>query len=229
MHQPTLCRPAAYHLFRRQLPILDTTLGLLHGAVAIAMHALDDIEPAEVERKLAALAQRVLARVRSQALEARLAHLHDVLFEEEGFHGNQDDYYNPLNSYVPAVLENRAGIPISLSLVYKVVAEKLDLRVEGVNAPGHFLVRVMTEAGWTLIDPFYGGGVLTDDEAYHRMELVTGRSVPRVGRYLGKASHSQWLSRMLINLQHIFAVRDRRQDLAAMSELQSLLDQSLSL
>jgi regulator of sirC expression with transglutaminase-like and TPR domain len=228
MFQNTICRPHAFQLFRRQLPVLDTTTGLLHGATAIAMHALDDIDPGDVECRIRALAQRVLGRVRGRGTEARLAHLHDVLFEEEGFHGNQDDYYNPMNSYVPSVLQHRCGIPITLSLIYKVVAEQLDLRVEGVNAPGHFLVRVLTDDGWMLIDPFFRGGVLTDDEAYERMEKVTGRSVPRVGRYLGKASHSQWLSRMLVNLQHIFAVRDRRQDLVAMSELQFLLDQSLS-
>lgn len=224
MYQPTLCRPQAFHLFRRQLPVLETTEGLLYGSLAIAMHALEDVSVAEVDRRLAELSLRVRARLRSHALAARLAHLHDVLFEEEGFHGNQDNYYDPANSYLPRVLEQRSGIPITLSLVYKVVAEQLDLRVEGVNAPGHFLVRVMTDEGWMLVDPYYRGGVLTDEEAYERMEQVTGRAVPRVGKYLGKASHAQWLSRMLVNLQHIFAVQDRRQDLAAMSELQSLLD-----
>jgi regulator of sirC expression with transglutaminase-like and TPR domain len=225
--QPTLCRPQAFHLFKRQLPTLDTTIGLLNAATAIAMHALDDVDPANVAARLESLAQRIRARSTSGSCESRLAHLHDVLFEEESFRGNRDDYYNPLNSYLPAVLEQRHGIPITLSLVYKVVAEHLDLCVEGVNSPGHFLVRVMTEFGWMLVDPFYGGGVLTDEEAYDRMERVTGRPVPRSGRYLAKASHSQWLSRMLVNLQHIFAVRDQRHNLAAMSELQLLLDQSL--
>jgi regulator of sirC expression with transglutaminase-like and TPR domain len=228
MQQPTLCRPQAFHFFKRQIPALDTTAGLLNASIAIAMHALDDVDPAGVESRMRSMANRVLTRVRSNRTEARLAHLHEVFFEEEGFRGNHDDYYNPLNSYLPSVLEHRQGIPITLSLVYRVVAEHCDLRVEGVNAPGHFLVRVLTDEGWMIVDPFYSGGILTDEEAYARMEQVTGRNVPRSGRYLSKASHSQWLSRMLVNLQHIFAVRDQRHHLAAMSELQSLLDQSLS-
>ena len=224
MNQPTLCRPSAYFLFKRQLPILESTAGLVRASVAIAMHAREDFDPDLVERRLADLAERVLRRVKSRHPEALLAHLHDVLFEEEGFHGNADDYYNPLNSYLPAVLELRVGIPITLALIYKAVAEQLNVRVEGVNAPGHFVLRVMAHDGWMIVDPFYGGGVLTEEETFVRMEQVTGRPVPRAGNYLSPASHSQWLSRMLVNLQHIFATRDRRYDLAAMSELQSLLD-----
>lgn len=226
MNHPSLCRPEAYFLFKKQLPIVESTTGLIRAAVAIAMHAREDFEPSRVERRLAEIGSRVASRVRSRQAEAVMAHLHDVLFEEEGFHGNTDDYYNPLNSYLPAVLELRTGIPITLALVYKAVAEHLGLRVEGVNSPGHFVLRVMTDDGWMIIDPFYGGGVLTEEETFERMEHVTRRPVPRAGRYLSPASHSQWLSRVLINLQHIFATRDRRYDLAAMSELQSLLDGS---
>ena len=227
MNQPTLCRPEAFFLFKKQLPILESTTGLVRASVAIAMHARGDVKTPHVERRLTEIAERISRRVRSRRTEAVLAHLHHVLFEEDGFHGNAEDYYNPLNSYLPAVLELRTGIPITLALVYKVVAEQLGLRVEGVNAPGHFVLRVMTDEGWMIVDPFFGGGVLTEEEAFERMEQVTGRPVPRAGRYLSPASHSQWLSRMLTNLQHVFATRDRRQDLAAMSELQSLLDGSL--
>jgi len=223
-NQPTLCRPAAYHFFAEQIPIISTTEGLLNAAIAIAMHALDDFEPEEVEQELQELAHRVSSRVCSCQSAALLAHLHDVLFEEEGFAGNSADYYNPMNSYLPTVLDTRLGIPVTLALVYKVVAERIGLDVQGVNTPGHFLVRVMTEEGWMLVDPYCGGGVLTADEAFQRVEEVTGRSVPRSPEYLAPASHAQWISRMLVNLQHIFATTERRGDLAAMSELQSLLD-----
>ena len=226
MTQPSLCRPEAFQFFKRQIPIIDTTAGLLNAAIGIAMHALDDADASSVEQQVQVLGRRVASRVRSRSVQARLAHLHDVLFEEEGFRGNQDDYYNPLNSYLPSVLEQRRGIPITLSLVYKAVAEFVELRVEGINAPGHFLVRVKTDEGWMIVDPYYGGGVLTEKEAFERMEKVTARPVPRTRRYLATATHAQWLSRMLVNLQHVFAVGDRRHDLAAMGELQMLLDQA---
>ena len=66
-------------------------------------------------------------------MHAVLAHLHEVLFDEEGFAGNVDDYYNVANSYLPVVLETRRGIPISLTLLYKLVAERLGLPVQGVK------------------------------------------------------------------------------------------------
>ena len=125
------------------------------------------------------------------------------------------------------MLESRRGIPITLCLIYKVVGERIGLEVEGINAPGHFLARVATDEGPMLVDPFFLGSVLTDDEAYTRVEQVTGRTVPRDPQYLAPATHSQWLSRMLINLQHVFATAERQNDVAAMSELQSLLDYSL--
>lgn len=227
MNEPSLCRPEAFHFFQEQLAIVETTQGLINAATAISMHALDDVDPEEVDADLQELAHRVSSRVSSHQPQALLAHLHDVLFDEEAFCGNSEDYYDPFNSYLPVVLESRLGIPITLSLVYKVVGERVGLEIEGINAPGHFVVRVMTDEGWMIVDPYVGGGVLTADEAFQRMEEVTGRRVPRSREYLAPATHSQWLSRMLVNLQHIFATTERRGDLAAMSELQSLLDYSL--
>lgn len=227
MNEPTLCRPAAFRFFQQQIPVIDTTEGLVNAATAIAMHALDEVEPEEVHGELQELAHRVSSRVGSPQTQALLAHLHDVLFDEEQFSGNSEDYYDPFNSYLPVVLETKLGIPITLSLIYKVVGEKIGLEIEGVNAPGHFVVRVMTDEGWMIVDPYVGGGVLTAEETFARMEEVTGRTVPRSPDYLAPATHSQWLSRMLVNLQHVYATTDRRVDLAAMSELQSLLDYSL--
>lgn len=226
-HRPELCRPRAFHLFAKQLRTIETTPGLLNAAVAISMHALDDVEPKAVRARMDDLARRVQRRVRGHQPQARLAHLHDVLFEEEGYRGNSSDYYNVANSYLSEVLDSRRGIPITLCLIYKVVGEQVGLQVEGVNAPGHFLARVTTGGDTMIIDPFVNGDRVTDDEAFERVEQITGRSVPRAAQYLAPASHAQWLSRMLVNLQHIFASTDRRGDLAAMSELQSLLDYSL--
>ena len=74
-----------------------------------------------------------------------------------------------------------------------------------------------------IVDPYMSGGVLTETEAFERVEAVTGRQVPR-SQIPRAAKHTQWLSRMLLNLQHIFATRGQQHDLAAMSELQQLLD-----
>lgn len=227
MNIPEHCRPAAFQFFAQQIPILDTTEGLLNAAIAISMHGLDAVDPAGIEHQLQVMAEQISARVHGRQPQALLAHLHQFLFEEQGFRGNAESYYTPDNSYLSQVLASRRGIPITLSLVYKVVAEHLGLHVEGVNAPGHFLARVVAENDTMIVDPFFAGSVLTESEAFDRVEAVTGRAVPRSDQYLATATHSQWLSRMLGNLQHVFAAQERRADLAAMSELQSLLDYSL--
>ncbi len=221
--EPTYCRLEAFQLFVEQMPELHTTAGLLRAAIAVSMHALDDVQPGRVELDLQRLAQRVIARCPSGQPAARLAHLHDVLFDEERFVGNLDNYYVALNSYLPVVLNTRRGLPILLALVYKAVGGQVGLQIEGVNSPAHFLARVQTETGPMIVDPFYCGQALSTEEAFRRIELVADRKVARDARYLAPATHAQWLARILANLQNLFAKEGRHDDLAAMTELQQVL------
>lgn len=224
MKLPALCRPEAFQLFAQTLPQLKSTSGLQDAAVAIALHALDDVDPTKVERRLQELADKVLSRVSSRRPEALIAHLHAVLFEDERFCGEASNYYSPLNSYLPAVLESCRGIPITLALVYKLVGERIGLTIDGLNAPGHFLVRVRDSRGWLIIDPYHGGAVLTPTEAFELMERTLGHRIDRLPCYLEAATHEQWLARMLANLQQIFSHGRCSCDLAAMTELQALLE-----
>lgn len=223
MNSPHFCRPEAYRLFAESLHSLQTTQGLLQAALSLSLHALDDYEPTRVEQRLNEMAERVAARARRTSAEARLAHLHHVLYEEEKFLGDRSYYYNPLNSYLPAVLESRRGIPITLALIYKAVAERVGLEVEGVNAPGHFLLRVRDSRGWLLIDPYHQGAALTESEAYDLIDRTFDRPIPRDYSLSQPATHAQWIERILLNLQANFSHRGFRTDLDAMIELQSLL------
>jgi regulator of sirC expression with transglutaminase-like and TPR domain len=224
---PKFCRKDAFAYFVQQLPILGTTKGLLRATAAIALHALPSSQPAIVEERLEGMSLRVMGRVKSKQVSARLAHLHDVLFAEEKFAGNTDEYYSADNSYLPKVLESKRGLPILLALIYKVVAEKCGLTVEGINSPGHFLVRVKTDEGWMFVDPFFHGQSLSRDEAFTRLEQMSGREVPRDDTYLSPATHAQWVSRILFNLQTLFATQGKQKEVAAMTELQEALADTL--
>ncbi len=224
---PNFCRPLAFEHFCRQLDRLDSTPALVHAAAAIAMHELDTIDPEQVAGRLNKLAARIGGRVHSGNQEALLAHLHDVLFVEEGYAGNTDQYYAAENSYLPVVLQTKRGLPILLALIYKAVAEGVGLEVEGINSPGHFLIRVRTGGEWMFADPFFHGQSLTRAEAFARLEQVSGREVPRDDQILSPATHQQWLSRILANLQALFANEGRQDDLAAMTELQEALGETL--
>ena len=166
-------------------------------------------------------------------VDAKLAHLHDVLFDVVGFVGNVDDYYNPANSYLPEVLRTHRGLPITLVLIYKCVAERIGLVVRGINSPGHFLAAVRSgEPHGTTGDTVrldVRRSVLRRPGALSRRRLPPNRRHDRAETlmthrmWLEPASHRQWLSRMLNNLQATFAQTGRERDLYAMLELNELL------
>lgn len=219
MSEPVFCRPAAYQFFVDNLPAIETLDGLLNTAIAISMHALDDVHPDDVRQPLAELADRVTQRAKSGASAAVLAHLHAVLFEEEMFRGNSENYFSAINSYLPCVLRQKRGLPIALALIYKVVGERAGLTVNGVNSPGHFLLRVYEQGVPMIVDPFFGGQLLNNSEAYDRLRHVTNRSIPQDDRVLATATHRQWIGRMVTNLEILFRNQGNRVDESAMSEL----------
>jgi len=221
---PQCCKPSAFKLLAKQSQAINSPNALVLGAVAISMHQLDDVSPAAVEAKLKGYANTVQSRVHGSQPQAVVAHLHEVLFEEEGFAGNVDDYYNPANSYLPAVLQTKRGLPISLSLVYKAVADRLGLKTWGVGLPGHFLVAVqLDDADPMLIDPFAGGRLLTVDEAHERMKDLLGSEAEWSDELLQPASNRHWLTRMLQNLLHVFGTSNQYSEMAAVLEMEMLL------
>lgn len=227
MSTPVYCRPEAYSEFRQSLAELDTTSGLFHAAFAIALHERPEASWEQTETIVENLAITVLNRVQSRSGEARLAHLHDVLFDVFGLQGNRENYYHPSNSYLPNVLHTRRGIPITLVLIYKRVAEPLGLTVHGINSPGHFLAEVVgiNDGGKNsmFVDPFAGGTVLDEREVFELIAQTTGQSIAPSRTLLERATPRGWLSRMLMNLQASFAASGQQRNVCAMQELQALL------
>jgi regulator of sirC expression with transglutaminase-like and TPR domain len=149
----------------------EAAIDLFHAALLIARLDNPDLDVAAYDEEITRLARDVEARLPEAADEAaRLETLNHVLFGELGFHGSRSDYYNRANSYVNEVLDDREGIPITLSVVYMEVARRLGLDVKGIGFPGHFLVRHDPAAGgpqW--LDVFEGGVVLTRGDLVRRL------------------------------------------------------------
>ena len=219
--RPSDCKPAALDLLRAQLDRIETDEGLFAGACAIALHALPDLDPLHVSEALDQLADTVNQRARSGSRRAIVAHAHALLFDEQGYVGDTEDYYDPLNSYLPCVIERRRGLPITLCLVYKLVLGRLGVAVRGIDAPGHFLARIddSGEGGSMLVDPFSGGRVLSEHEAIELVRLNAGPSAELGTDVLAIATHRRWLRRMLRNLMNVFRGRDQKADLNAMLEV----------
>jgi regulator of sirC expression with transglutaminase-like and TPR domain len=220
---PLCCDPEAYQLLARQVSVIESPDALVQGAAAIALHQLDSVDVGEVDATLQRYADTVRARVRGSQPQALLAHLHEVMFEEEKFLGNEDDYYNASNSYLPEVLRTKRGLPITLSLVYRIVAERLGMRAWGVGLPGHFLCGLDIDGKIMLVDSFAGGRIVTIAEAHARMKETLGPDVEWSDGLLQPVSNRHWLTRVLQNLLHTFGNGGHFADVAAVLEMEMLL------
>ena len=175
---------------------------LARAALAIARIAYPDLDPAPYLRQLDDLAAAVRPRLYPQASpEAAVTELAGYLFGECGFRGNQEEYYDPRNSYLNDVLERRTGIPITLSVVLIETGARLGLGIEGVGFPGHFLVRVAGSRGPLLLDPFYGGRPIGERELLARYRTFVGSDAPALPPdALATTGTPAILTRMLRNL-----------------------------
>ena len=206
-----------------QVAGLNSSRSLLCGSVAISRHQLEGVSVRQTERRIKELADRVRSRVHGMQTQAIIAHLHDVMFEEEGFIGNSQDYHNPLNSYLPAVLDNKRGLPITLCLVYKLVADRLGLQTWGIGLPGHFLIGCECNERLMLIDCYNGGRALSKDEAHQQIITQFGDESEWSDELLRPLTNRQWLTRMLQNLLNLFGAKDKYADVGAMLEMEMLL------
>ena len=131
----------------------------------------------------------------------------EYLFSELGFTGNAADYYNPANSCLNDVLSARAGIPITLSVVYMEIARRLGRTVRGIGLPGHFVVRYEDRDFLTYLDPFHEGRLLTAAECFEVASEASGRAVPQDSSVLNPVDKRQILVRMLSNLRGVYLMR----------------------
>jgi len=141
--------------------------------------------------------------------------LNDYLFKEERFIGNRVNYEDPRNSFLNEVLDRRTGIPITLALVYMEVARRAGLHIEGLNFPGHFLLRCpaprqsLTATGDLIIDAFHGGALLSEDACRQLLNRVEGGDDDEdegasLATRLRHATKPQILTRMLLNLKRTY-------------------------
>lgn len=143
--------------------------------------------------------------------------LNRTLFHELGFRGNQDDYYDPRNSFLHQVIERRTGIPITLSVLYMEVARRVGLRVHGISFPGHFLVRYDQEESSVIIDPFRMGMTLDASDLAALLKRARGPAAELTLDALAPAGKREILLRMLTNLAHVY--RERGDDLRTLEVL----------
>jgi regulator of sirC expression with transglutaminase-like and TPR domain len=175
---------------------------LVSAALLIARYDNPDVDVEAYRQQVDGMGRELSARLASGAdAQARLEALLKFLFTENGFHGSRSDYYNRANSYLSDVLDDREGIPITLSVLFLELARRVGLEhVAGVPLPGHFLVKHAPPDGREqLIDVFDGGRFLTHTEADEIGSELAG--VPVRSEFLRPATKREIIVRMLTNLQ----------------------------
>ena len=127
--------------------------------------------------------------------------LNEYLFDELGFHSAEEDYYDPVNSFLNVVLDKKTGIPITLSILYSEVAKHVGLDLRIVGFPGHVVVKYKKEM---ILDPFYRGRLLTIEDLEKILNRNFGGDVEFVPEYLNEATTEQLLTRLLRNLKNAY-------------------------
>ena len=189
-------------------------INLAEAALLIAAEEYSRLDIAAYLEKLDILGD--IARERaSRAIDVHdtIAALNATLFEQLGFRGNHESYYDPRNSFLNEVINRRIGIPITLTVVYMEVARRIGLRIEGVGLPGHFIAKHPGENGDIFIDPFSGGRLIGETGCAEILSEMSNGKLKLQPSHLAAVTKKQILSRILGNLLGIYSSNDYRRAL----------------
>ena len=191
--------------FAEMLARPEQGVSLARGALLIACEEYPALDPSRYLARLDGMAGAVRRRLAGPAgAEEAVAALNALLFEEEGFHGNEQDYYDPRNSFLNDVLDRKTGIPITLSTVYIEVAQRAGVEAAGVGLPGHFIVKISAGGGDLLVDPYHGGARLSEGDCQERLDRIYGGRLKVDAAMLAPCGPKSILARMLRNLKAIY-------------------------
>jgi regulator of sirC expression with transglutaminase-like and TPR domain len=187
----------------------DGEIELARACLQIAADAYPGLDVDGYVGEIERFAKRLRARLGiDAALEDRIIALNEFLFDDLGFGGNADDYYDPRNSCLNDVLDRQLGIPITLSVLIMEVGRRVGLEILGIGLPGHFCVGARVGEELVLFDPFGGGRRLERAEAEAIASRAVGRPVEFTDAHFAPATKAQIVVRMLRNLQGIYARRE---------------------
>jgi regulator of sirC expression with transglutaminase-like and TPR domain len=188
------------------------TLPLFATALLIARDEYPQLDADLYDTLLQSHAEHLRGEIEAiDAWPLKMQAINRHLFEELGYKGNHDEYYDPRNSYLNEVFDRRLGNPVSLAMVQMEVARRLGVPLDGVSFPGHFLVRLPIDDGVLVMDPFNRGRPLDEDELRQRARPHLGGEMPddeALYQILNPASHRAILMRMLRNLHGVYTERD---------------------
>ncbi len=207
--------------FATEMGRIDEEIDLARAALLVAREEYPQLSEERSLGILDLLAEETKDRLDNEnAPLIVLQELLKTLYERHGFRGNREAYYDPRNSFLNDVLDRQLGIPLTLSIVLLEVGWRLGLPLEGVNFPGHFLVRFRGDTVDLLIDPYDGGTLRFQDQSQELLDRVYGGMVRVNESFLKMAGPREMLVRLLTNLKSIYLnVQDHKRALAAVDRI----------
>ena len=180
------------------------------AALMMALDEYPELDLQEYLRRLDTLAARTEVLTGEDRTPVNVIEsMNEVLFVQEGLRGNDEDYYDPRNSYLNDVLDRKLGIPISLSVIYIEIGRRIDFKIEGIGFPGHFLVKHVSNGRDTIIDPFNLGRILTMNECQELLDKVFNGSVVVNPSLFQPMEKRPIMTRMLYNLKGIYTQKEQ--------------------
>lgn len=182
----------------------DERIGLSEASLVIALEEYPGIDVESYLGQLQSWATVIRDRTRRSGIEAVLEQLNRLLYEEEGFHGEADDYYDPRGTFLNEVLDRHAGVPLALSIVYIELSRRAGLHATGVSIAGRVLVRVRGPYGDLLLDPWDQGRVLSTGEIQALLDQVYGGAVRLREELLRDCENREILAKVLAHLKAVY-------------------------
>jgi len=196
-------------------------LELEQGAILLARFGYPELRSETCKKQLDELADRVRLRLPARIPnDSTIRLLNHFLFYEEGFVGNTDDYYNPDNSFLNRVLDLRRGIPVSLSVIYLLIARRLRLPISGIGMPVHFICKFDNGANSFYINPFNQGQIMTRPDC---VQFLRRAGYPFKENFLAGANDRDILIRMVRNLILVYTQSNEPHKVGVLERIVSLL------
>ncbi|ASC69432.1 hypothetical protein XM38_003590 [Halomicronema hongdechloris C2206] len=203
----------------------DDHIDLAEAALYIAQENYPELDVQAYLNALDTMAAEARERLPQNPYPLKtLQAINHYLFDDLGFYGNADDYYDPRNSFLNDVIDRRTGIPITLCLIYLEITKRLDFPMAGVGMPGHFLVRPTLDDMAIFVDPFNQGEILFAEDCQERLQQIYGSRAKLQPQHLNVVTAKMLLARMLANLKVIYLQqRDIPKALAAIDRILLML------
>lgn len=212
----------ALQAFSEMAALDEEMLPLDRTALIIALEEYPDLDLQSYLRRLDMFAARAEALIGLDHNPVNIIEcINEVLFVQEGLRGNEEDYFDPRNSYLNQVLDRRLGIPISLSVIYMEVGKRINFKVQGIGFPEHFLMKHVARGKEIIIDAFNHGRILTRKDCQERLDKIHNGAVQMHASLLQSMGKRAILTRMLYNLKGVYSQKE--QYLKALSVVEKIL------